>query len=127
MNRRGAFRLGGGRPGPTLSAMQFTFFTGLTGGLILTRWLAELWLSRLSRKHVLAYADAMPEAFRGLMDQATYARSVQYTLAKGRLTEFDDAYSAAVLLLVLFSGALPWAFEAFRAQLGDSAWAMAAF
>jgi STE24 endopeptidase len=95
--------------------------------LILAKWLAELWLSRLNRRHVLAHADAVPAAFKDTMDQATYAKSVQYTLARGKLGRFEDAYDAVVLLLVLFSGVLPWAFDVSRARLGDSTWAMAAF
>lgn len=95
--------------------------------LILARLATELWLSRLNRQHVLAHADTIPEAFKGLMDEPTYARSVQYTLARGRLGRFDDSYRTTILLLVLFSGVLPWTYDGFRAGLGNSAWAMAAF
>lgn len=95
--------------------------------LILARLAAELWLSGLNRRHVLAHADAIPEAFKGMMDDATYGKSVQYTLARGRLGRFDDSYGTVILLLVLFSGVLPWAYGGFRAGLGDSAWAMAMF
>ena len=50
--------------------------------LILARWAAELWLSQLNRRHVLAHADAVPVAFRGIVDEPTYKKSVAYTLAK---------------------------------------------
>ena len=95
--------------------------------LVLARWGAEVWLEQLNRRHVLAHAGAVPEAFKGVMDDATYAKSVQYTLAKGRLNRIETTYDSAVLLLVLFSGVLPWAFGAFANWLGASAWAMAAF
>ena len=61
------------------------------------------------------------------MDDATYAKSVDYTLARSRFGVFDDTYSTALLLVFLFSGALPWAFEFFHTHLGASAWAMALF
>ena len=57
--------------------------------LILARWAAQFWLGRLNRRHVLAHAGAVPEAFKGVVDEATYAKSVQYTLAKGRLEPPD--------------------------------------
>ena len=79
--------------------------------LILARWLAELWLERLNRRHVLAHAGAVPEAFKDVVDEATYAKSVQYTLAKGRFGQIEDTWHAAVLLVVLFSGVLPWGFH----------------
>ena len=95
--------------------------------LILARWAAQLWLERLNRRHVLAHADAVPEAFKGVVDETTYAKSVQYTLAKGRLDRIETTDDSWVLLLVLFSGVLPWAFRASNGWLGTSAWAMGVF
>jgi STE24 endopeptidase len=99
----------------------------LTLGLILARLAAELWLASLNRRHVLAHAGEMPKAFRGIIDEPTYKESVAYTLAKGRLGNIEGTYNTGVLLVVLFSGALPWAFHLFSHGLGLSAWAMAAF
>jgi len=95
--------------------------------LIVTRLLAEFWFSRLNRQHVLSHAGAIPEPFRGVIDEPTYAKSVQYTLARSRLGNFSDAYDTLILVLVLFSGVLPWAFKAIFNQLGNSAWTAAAF
>ena len=94
---------------------------------IVARLAAESFLSRLNRRHVLAHADKVPDAFRGLIDDEAYAKSVQYTLAKNHFSQFADIYHTAILLLVLFSGVLPWAHKIFHSQLGESAWAMAAF
>ena len=99
----------------------------LTLGLILARLAAELWLAWLNRRHVLAHADEIPPAFRGIIDEPAYKKSVTYTLAKDRFGTVEDTVSVAVLLLVLFSGVLPWAFQLFSRGLGQSAWAMAAF
>src|ERR1039457_4002827 len=95
--------------------------------LVAAKWAAQVWLERLNARHVRAYAGAVPEAFRGVVDDATYAKSVQYTLAKGRLEQIELTYSSSVLLVVLFSTVMPWGFHGFTQWLGDSAWAMAAF
>ena len=100
---------------------------GIILAMILTKWAAQIWLERLNERHVLAHAHAVPEAFKSMVDEATYAKSVQYTLAKGRLSRFDDTYRTVLLLLVVFSGVLPWAFGHCRSWLGDSAWALAGF
>jgi STE24 endopeptidase len=95
--------------------------------LVVARWAAQLWLDRLNRRHVLAHADDIPDSFEGIIDHATYHKSVQYTLAKGKLGEIESAYNSALLLVVLFSGLLPWAFNLFTHRIGNSAWVMAAF
>jgi len=95
--------------------------------LILAKWLAQLWLDYLNRQYVLAHASVPPAAFQGIMDEATYAKSVQYTLAKGRLSQVETSYHVLLLLLVLFSGILPWAYRLFAGQFENSAWVSAAF
>jgi STE24 endopeptidase len=95
--------------------------------LILTRLTAELGLSWLNRRHVLAHAGAVPEAFRGIVDEPTYKKSVDYTLAQSRFGSIDEVYGTIVLLVILFSGVLPLVFRFFEIHLGTSAWAMAAF
>ena len=99
----------------------------LTLGPILARLAVELWLASLNRRHVLAHADEIPPAFRGTIDEPAYKKSVAYTLAKGRLRNIEGPGNTAVLLVVLFSGVLPWVFHLFSHGLGQSAWAMAAF
>jgi len=99
----------------------------VVAALIVAKWGTALWLETMNRRHVLARAGAVPEAFSTVMDDATYAKSVQYTLAKGRLNRVETTSDSAVLLFVLFSGVLPLVFEAFANRLGTSAWAMAAF
>ena len=98
----------------------------IAAGLILARLATELGLSRLNRRHVIANASAVPSAFKEIVEAATYAKSVKYTLAKARFGQITDSYNAVVLLLILFSGVLPWAFHFFTSHLGASAWAAAA-
>src|SRR5436309_7472853 len=95
--------------------------------LILARAVAELWLSRLNQRHVRAHANELPPAFRGVIDEATYGRSVDYTLAKSRFADITGVFDLVVLIALLFSGVLPWAFGRFTASFGRSIWAMAGF
>src|SRR5438552_1664460 len=95
--------------------------------LILARAIAELWLSWLNQNHVRANANEVPTAFRGIVDETTYGRSVAYTLAKGRFGNLASVFDALVLIAVLFSGVLPWIFERLTANFGTSIWAIAGF
>jgi STE24 endopeptidase len=95
--------------------------------LILARTAAGLWLNRLNQRHVQAHAKEVPAAFREIVDEATYHRSAQYTLAKGRFGNIVDLFDAVLLIAMLFSGLLPWAFTRFSAGFGTSIWAMAGF
>jgi STE24 endopeptidase len=95
--------------------------------LILARAITELWLSWLNRFHVRAHANAVPPAFCGVINETTYRRSIDYTLAKSRFADVASVFDAAVLAAVLFSGVLPWMFGKFSASVGTSIWAMAGF
>ena len=121
--------VGGGKICITFSRADFMDFANpilwIATGLVFARLTTELWLSHLNRRHVLAHADEVPSAFKEIVDAATYAKSVKYTLAKGRFGQIADAYNALVLLGILFSGVLPWAFHFFTGHLGTSAWAAA--
>jgi len=95
--------------------------------LILSRAFAELWLSRLNQWHVQAHADAVPPALREMVNEPTYRRSIDYTLAKSRFGEVVTLFDAVLLIGVLFTGVLPWAFGWFTTSFGTSVWAMAGF
>jgi STE24 endopeptidase len=96
-------------------------------GLILAKWIAELWLDRLNRGHVLAHAGKVPPAFEGTIDDRTYEKSVRYTLAKNSLSQIEGICDTAILILVLASGVLPLALRQTTAALGSSVWAAAAY
>lgn len=95
--------------------------------LILARAITELWLSRLNQRHVRAHGNEVPPAFHGTIDEATYRRSIGYTLAKSRFGDVAGMFDALLLIAVLFSGVLPWAFGRFTANFGASIWATASF
>lgn len=99
----------------------------LVFAVIGAKWAVQLWLEHLNRQSVLAHADAIPEPYRAVMDEATYAKAVRYTLAKNRFHQVEITWDTAVLLLVLFSGVLPWAFEAMLGRFSETAPVLAAF
>src|SRR6266702_3806060 len=88
-------------------------FAIITLVFILARTVTELWLSRLNRCHVREHRNEVPPAFRGVMDESTYRRSIDYTLVKNRFGNIVNVFDAVVLIAVLFSGLLPWAFGKF--------------
>lgn len=94
--------------------------------LIVLKWIAEFCMSQLNRSYVLRRRDSVPEAFRDIIDPATYAKSVEYTLARSRFGDWETAWSALVLLGVFLSGTLPHAVGVFANHVGNSAWSMAA-
>ncbi len=95
--------------------------------LIFARATGELWLSGLNRRHVHANAKEIPTAFRGMIDEATYCRSVDYTLTKNRFGDVVTIFDAILLVGILFSGVLPWAFGKSAAAFGTSVFAVAGF
>jgi len=95
--------------------------------LILARVVTELWLSGLNQRHVRERANEVPPVFRGIIDAPMYRRSVDYTLAKSRFGDIVNVFDTVVLIAVLFSGLLPWAFGRSSVSLGTSTLAMAGF
>jgi STE24 endopeptidase len=104
-----------------------TFVAAIAFALILAKWAAQIALARLNEHHVRRHSGAVPEPFRDFVDPATYARSVEYTLARSRLHHWEITWNVVVLLVVLFTGVLPSTFRTFAEMFGTSAWSMAAF
>jgi intracellular septation protein A len=77
----------------------------VTAVLLGLRLLGELVLSALNRAEVRRHASAAPPAVAAIMDEATYAKSVAYTLAKSRLGVVSGVFDTVVLAIVLFGGA----------------------
>src|SRR5207248_9017929 len=74
-----------------------------------------------------AHANKVPPAFREMVHEPTYRRSVDYTLAKSRFGDVVTVFDTVLLIGILFSGVLPWAFGKFTAAFGTSIWAMSGF
>ena len=89
----------------------------IAAALIVVRLLVELWLEALNRAEVRRHAKSPPPAAAAIMDAATYAKSVAYTLAKSRFGALSGVFDTLVLILVIFGGVLPALFAV------TSAWA----
>ncbi len=83
--------------------------------LFATQLALETGLLLVNLRHVRR-ADGAPPALAGLVPPATVERSRAYTLAKGRFELVEGLSGAAITLLVLFSGALPWLDRALARQ-----------
>jgi len=103
------------------------WFAGLIAAFIALKLFAQLLLENLNRKEVQRHMGSVPEAFKGTMDEATYTKSTQYTLAKGAFSRWELIVDTIVLLIVLFSGFLPWAYSIWVVLFGFSAWALAGY
>ena len=95
--------------------------------LIAARFAAQWWLESINQRHVRQHAGQIPPAFAGMITPETYAKSVEYTLAKSRFEIVEAAWGAAALAAVLLSGALPWVHGLFARLAGTSAAAEAGF
>jgi STE24 endopeptidase len=95
--------------------------------LVILRLGAQLALEAMNRAEARRHAGQRPAALIDVMDEPTYAQSVQYTLAKSRFASWESAFEGVVLLLVLFSGALPWLWVKFSAAAPGAAWSGALF
>jgi STE24 endopeptidase len=95
--------------------------------LIIAKLVTQLGLGRLNRRHVLAHSVEVPNSFKEMIDEPTYQKSVRYTLAKENLDEVETIWGVIVLLVVLFSGVLPWSYNRFAQALGLTAWSVGAW
>jgi STE24 endopeptidase len=93
--------------------------------MIGVKLLAELALDLLNRRRVQQESGSVPEAYRDFIDAATYDKSVAYTLAKNALSMAEATYGVAILLVALFSGVLPWLWEAILGWTGPTVWGQA--
>jgi STE24 endopeptidase len=95
--------------------------------LVILRLAAQQALEALNRTEVRRNATQCPAGLAEVMDAATYARSVQYTVAKSRFGSVETVCDAVLLLALLFSGALPWLWAAFNSLAPLAAWSGALF
>lgn len=95
--------------------------------LVAARLVAQLALEALNRSETRLHAGVLPGAFSGIMDEPTFAKASDYTLAKSRFASWEFVFDAAVLVAVVFGGALPWLWAKFDALAPGAAWSGALF
>ena len=87
----------------------------------------SLFLDLLNRRNIRRNSGEVPEAFRKVMDESTYQRSVAYSLEKNRLGMITTVFDALVLALVICLGFLPFFWIEWGGFLGQSIWSGAAY
>ena len=105
--------------------MHWLTFAVLT--LIVLRLLAQLVLEHVNRDECRLHGGVLPGAYAGIMDETTFSRAAEYTLAKSRFASFELCYDVAILLLTLFSGLLPWLWALINGLAPGAAWSGALF
>lgn len=95
--------------------------------LLVLNSLKGLVLDALNAKNIRANKGSIPEAYRGVMDDETYAKSVDYSLEKSRFSIITSIYGALILAVVILSGFLPWLWHVLEGFWGGSLWAQAGF
>jgi len=95
--------------------------------LIVARLVAELVLSWLNSAEAQKHAGNPPAAVAAIADEASYAKSVEYTLAKGKLGRIELVWDAIVVVAVLGSGLLPWIYGFFAPLSPTGMWDDALF
>jgi STE24 endopeptidase len=106
--------------------MTWTTVLTIFTALLALRVAADTWLDARNRRHVLAHAATPPEGVREVMDDATYQKSVAYTLAKNTFGQWQGWYDAAWLFIWLGAGLLPPVYHFFAGVFGASIWGRAA-
>jgi STE24 endopeptidase len=103
--------------------MVFTLVAALIG----LRLAAQLLLNALNAAEVRRHSAGPPAAVGAIMDQETYAKAIDYTLAKLRFGSIEECFDALVLGTVVLSGLLPWLQAPFRGWSAGGAWSGAVF
>lgn len=96
-------------------------------GLLIAKWIAQLWLDLLNRRHTQAHGAQVPTAFREMISAEEYARSIQYTLARNAFHLIEISWDTLVLIGLIFSGVLPAFYAAWTGRVGESSWSIGAF
>jgi STE24 endopeptidase len=93
--------------------------------LLVLKIAGSLILDWLNLRHVRAHADAVPEAFRGFIEEEAYSKSIAYTEAKTRFGMLQEVYDGIVLGSVILLGILPWIYAPLSGVFGYGIWGQA--
>lgn len=105
-----------------------TFVLWIAVALLTIRLLGELWLGALNRGEVRRHATRAPAAVSAIMDDATYAKAVRYTLARSKFSAVSEVFGTGIVILALASGVLPWLFLTIvGVSAPDAVWSHAVF
>jgi len=103
------------------------WLTATVLALIAARLAAQLLLEWLNRAESRLHAGVLPGAMTGIMDEATFAKATEYTMAKSRFASWELLYDSLVLAGVLLCGVLPWLWSIISGWGPGTAWSGALF
>lgn len=78
---------------------------------LLVSYSLQFWLSRRQAAHVAAHRGEVPAAFAKSVPLAAHQKAADYTLAKGKLGDFDAVFGLVVLLVLTLGGGIDLAFK----------------
>lgn len=81
----------------------------------------EFFLKRSNEKHLLAMRDTPPKESGDLMDNATWTKATDYSVAKSRFSSIEDIFGL-VLFIGVFLYLFPLVFSAWPVSVSDSPW-----
>ncbi|MDC3132527.1 M48 family metallopeptidase [Opitutae bacterium] len=88
--------------------------------LLVLRLCVFIILEQLNVKFLKLHAVNLPETVRGIMDEPTFAKSVEYTEAKSKFSSVSTIYDGLILTLIITLGILPYAYNYLSSLLGYS-------
>lgn len=89
--------------------------------LVLLKFFAEQILSTMNRMHVAQWRTRRPDTLKDIIDQETYEKAADYTLAKGKFGTIANCWETT-WLLVTGLVILPALYNWFAGSMGTSLW-----
>lgn len=89
--------------------------------LVILKFLAEQILSTMNRLHVAQHKTRRPDALKDIIDQETYEKAADYTLAKSKFGAISNCWETTWLLITGLV-ILPALYNWFSGSLGTSIW-----
>ena len=77
------------------------------------------WLASRQIRYVTAHADVVPPQFADRVSLEAHRKAAHYTVEKTRLSFFETAVGAAVLVSLTLLGGLQWISDAMRALIAS--------
>ena len=71
----------------------------VAAALLGAKMAADVALTALNRREIVCHAGAVPPAYAGVMDAPTYAKAVDYSLAKNAFARWEELYGAVADVL----------------------------
>ena len=92
-------------------------------GLIALKLAIFLILEWINFQFLKKHSVDLPSSVQGIMDEATFAKSVSYTQAKSKFSVLSSIYDGILLILILTYGVIPLIYEFLSTLIGQGLWA----